>query len=106
MFDYDIMEKKHFTGKDGQESYDAWMKRIGLDTGDFPFRVKTGRFNKAGRAVNMNVVSWGLYQGSDWRWYIFISYRTNDNKLTCAYHWDVDSDGMPIGQPRKHQWNN
>lgn len=106
MFDYEITQKSHFTGKDGISSYEAWCKGMGINTGDFPFRVKTGTRSRRGAEITMNVQSWGFYQGSDWRYYVFISYRTSDNKMTCAYHWDIDSDGLPTGQPRKHMWSN
>ena len=106
MFDYDITTRKHFTGKDGEASYDQWLKLMGLNAEDFPFRVKNLRYNKRGQQIHLNVVSWGFYQGSDWSYYVFITYRTSDNKYTCAYHWDVDENALPAGQPRKHEWNN
>lgn len=105
MFDHEITEKKHFTGKDGEQTFIDWLKRMQIQYEDFPFRVKTGRYTKRGSELWMNVVSWGFYQGSDWRWYVFISYRSSDNKLTTAYHWDVDDLGVPVGKPRLHQWS-
>jgi len=106
MFDHDIAERKHFTGKDGEASFDQWKRSVGIDENSFPFKVKTGKMSRGNHMIYANVVSWGFYQGSDWRFYLFISYRTSDNKLTTAYHWDVDSDGKATGTPRTHQWCN
>lgn len=106
MFDHDITERKHFTGKDGQQTFDDWKRKMQIPNEDFPFRVKTGKRNRRGAEEWLSVVSWGFYQGSDWAYYIFISYRSNDNQYTCAYHWDVDDHAMPTGKPRKHEWIN
>lgn len=106
MFDHEISDRKHYTGKAGIETYTQWCAGMGIDTQDFPFRVKTGRMDKGGREIWLNVVSWGFYQGSDWRFYVFVSYRTSDQRQTVAYHWDVDQGGFPIGTPRKHMWSN
>jgi hypothetical protein len=105
MFDYDITQKSHFTGKDGEQSFVDWKKKMGIDGDGFEFRVNAKRTDRRGFAVYFNVVSWGFYQGSDWRWYVFISYRSSDNKTTAAYHWDVDADGKPVGTPRRHVWS-
>jgi len=104
VFDYDITQRKHFTGKDGESSFDQWKRLMGIPEQDFPFKVKTNRFNRSNHLVYANVVSWGFYQGSDWAYYVFITYRTSDNKLTTAYHWDVDENAKPIGTPRKYEW--
>lgn len=106
MFDYEIAEKKHFNKKDGISTYEQWCKDMSINTEDFPFSVKTGKYSRRGSEINMNVVSWGFYQGSDWRWYIFISYRSSDQKSTVAYHWDTDEKGLPVGKPRLHSWVN
>ena len=106
MFDHEIAEKKHFTGRDGISTYEDWCKKMKINAEDFPFRVKNFGSGRTGKNISLNVVSWGFYQGSDWRFYVFISYRTSDNKTTCAYHWDVDEAGLPIGTPRKHIWSN
>jgi hypothetical protein len=104
MFHYELADRRHFTGKDGEVAFLDWCRKMRIDTNAFPFRFKTDLFKKDGRPLYNSVVSWGFYQGSDWSYYIFISYRTNDNKLTIAYHWDVDEHGMPIGDPRRHVW--
>jgi|ERR1044071_1117562 hypothetical protein len=106
MFDFDITQKKHFTGKDGEQSFEDWKRSMGINAEDFPFRVKTGRFSKSGHEIWLSVVSWGFYQGSDWAYYVFISYRQGQGGYTCAYHWDVDEAGKPVGSPRKHEWIN
>ena len=106
MFEYSIVDRKHYTGKAGIETYTQWCVGMGIDTEDFPFRLKTGRKTRKGHDINLNVVSWGFYQGSDWRYYVFITYRTSDQSMTCAYHWDVDNEGFPCGTPRKHSWAN
>jgi len=106
MFEHDITERKHFTGKDGESSYIDWCRKMGINSNAFPFRVKTGKLSRAGSEIWLNVVSWGFYQGSDWSYYVFISYREGTGRNTCAYHWDVDSDGKPVGTPRKHAWSN
>jgi hypothetical protein len=104
MFDYEISQKSHFTGKDGDEVYTDWKRKMGLPLDGFPFRFKGEGYIKLNKDRYMNVVSWGFYQGSDRRYYVFITYRSNDNAYTCAYHWDVDEDGKPVGSPRKHGW--
>lgn len=106
MFDYDIQDRKHHTAKEGNEVFTEWLVKMRLDPNAFPFKVKTGRFTRKGYEVFMNVVSWGFYQGSDYRYYVFITYRSSDNVQTCAYHWDVDDSGLPTGTPRKHWWDN
>lgn len=106
MFTREINTRKHYTGKDGEDTYLEWCKLQGINAEDFPFRVKTMKTDRKGRHLNMNVVSWGFYQGSDWQYYVFVSYRTSNTNHTCAYHWDVDSEGKPIGTPRKHEWCN
>ena len=106
MFDYDVNTRSHHTAKEGEQSYLAWMKQMGLSRENFPFKVKTNRRDKRGFEVYLNMVSWGFYQGSDWRYYVFITYRSSDQKMTCAYHWDVDENAMPVGTPRMHQWSN
>ena len=106
MFDKQINTKGHFTGKDGEQAFDAWKDAVGIPRENFPFRVKTMKRDRRGRELNLNVVSWGYYQGSDWRYYFFISYARSDRGYTCAYHWDCGDDGFPVGQPRKHEWVN
>ena len=105
MFDHEIAEKKHFTGKDGEQTFDMWKSKMQIPKQDFPFRVKTGMRTRSGQEIWLNVVSWGFYQGSDWRFYVFITYRQGSGSYTCAYHWDVDDNGIPIGTPRKHEWS-
>ncbi len=105
MFDYDISTREHHTGKEGEQSYIAWLKKMHINAEDFPFKVKTGIRDKKGFDIWLNVTSWGFYQGSDWRYYVFISYREGRGRSTMAYHWDVDDNGMPIGKPRQHFWN-
>lgn len=106
MFEYDIAQRSHFTGKDGEQTYLDWCKKMGISSDDFMFRYKDFGRRDNGRSLSLNVVSWGFYQGSDWRYYVFVSYRSSDNKVTVAYHWDVDDHGKPVGSPRKHQWTN
>lgn len=106
MFQHEIAERKHFTGKDGESTYLDWCRKMGIDADNFCFRYKNFRTGRHGEKIGLNVVSWGFYQGSDWRWYVFISYRSGDQKTTVAYHWDVDSDGKPVGTPRKYGWDN
>jgi hypothetical protein len=106
VFEYELADRRTFNGKDGEVTFLDWCRKMRIDTMQFPFRFKTDRFKKGNTPIYKNVVSWGFYQGSDWRYYIFISYRTSDNKVTEAYHWDVDELGMPIGEPRLHKWCN
>ena len=106
LFEHEFAEGKHFTGKDGETTYLDWLKKQNLNAEDFPFRVKTTRFTKRGLPIYLNVVSWGFYQGSDWAWYVFITYRAGSGNYTCAYHWDVDDNAMPIGTPRRYEWVN
>lgn len=106
VFEHQFQTKKQFTGKDGEQSFINWLKHQGINTEDFPFRVKTDRKDRKGFDMWLNVVSWGFYQGSDWRWYHFISYRSSDGRYTCAYHWDSDEQGKPCGTPRVHEWIN
>lgn len=106
MFDHEIVDKKHFTGKDGIGSYEDWCRRMKINAEDFPFRLNNFGHTRRGVPTSLSVVSWGFYQGSDWRYYIFITYRSSDNRYTCAYHWDVDDQALPVGTPRKHEWTN
>lgn len=104
MFEHSINQKRHFTGKDGEQTFVNWKRDVGIPEG-FDFRVKATRTDKRGFQVWFNVTSWGFYQGSDWAWYFFISYRSSDGRDTVAYHWDSDESGMVAGEPRRHQWS-
>lgn len=106
MFELTTWERKHFSAKDGEQTFINWKREQHIEGDGFNFKIDTGKKDKRGFKVYFNAVSWGFYQGSDWRWYTFISYRSSDNKITVAYHWDVDSDGKATGTPRRHQWSN
>ena len=106
MFEHKIHSKQHHTGKEGLESYEHWCKEYNINAEDFPFRVKMQKTDSRGFQLWLNVGSWGFYQGSDWRWYFFVSYHSSDRKMTVAYHWDCGEDGFPTGTPRRHQWVN
>jgi len=106
MFDYDIMETKHFTSKaDGEQSYNNWLKSIGVNQEDFPFTVKTHRFFK-GKPINFHVVSWGAYIGNSGEWIVFIAYRFLPMKHSIQYSWLSIVNGEVMGDPVKREWIN
>lgn len=106
MFEFEVVEKRHFTSKEGEESFRNWKAANNISVDNFDFRIDAGRTDRRGFKVYWNVVSWGFYQGSDWSWYLFISWRSSDQKATMAYHFDVDEQGKAIGTPRIHHWSN
>lgn len=104
MFDYDIMETKHFTRKaDGEQSYRNWLQSIGVSHEDFPFTVKTGRMFK-GKPINFHIVSWGAYIGASGEWLVFVAYRFNAMKHTVQYTWKSIVNGEVMGDPTKNEW--
>lgn len=106
MFTHDIANKQQFTQKEGEQTFENWKREAGYKDGEFPFSFKNFRKNSRGKLINLNVVSWGFYENTSGEWVVFISYRSTDNKYTCAYHWNTDDFGQIHGEARKLEWTN
>jgi hypothetical protein len=104
MFEHDLVNTTFFSGKyDTVMGYEDFMRRMYLNTEDFPFSVKTGRVQE-GKEIIFTIRSWGCYESSANGWVVFIAYYYPKMKHTVQYSWHVGSGGLPVGTPTKNEW--
>jgi len=107
MITYDISKSSHYTSKaDGERAFVTWLEHCGIAPSQFPFKVETFKHTFKGNHIIFRVVSWGCYLNAANNWIVFIAYRCSANGANVQYNWLADENGLPQGDPVKHEFVN
>lgn len=106
MIDANVIARTHFTSKvDGRNSFNQFIKDIGLEYENLPFEYEEG-LNARGKRITFMAESWGGYTDMSGRWVIFIAWRCASIKVTRQLRWFWDSKQQkPYGREEQQFCN-